>query len=49
MLNQLFPQRLDNTYRGQKTGLWVFALVMAFRALQVEGIGFNGASNRTGP
>jgi hypothetical protein len=32
MLNQLLPQRLDNTYRGAKLGLWVFALVVAFRA-----------------
>lgn len=44
MLHQLFPQRLDNTYRGLKIGLWVFALVVAFRAAQVEGIVVNGAS-----
>jgi hypothetical protein len=42
--NQLFPRRLDNTYRGRKIGLWVFALVVAFRAAQVEGILVNGAS-----
>lgn len=43
-LNHLLPQRLDNTYRGSKLGLWVFALVVAFRAAQMEGVLVNGAS-----
>jgi hypothetical protein len=44
MFNQLLPPQFDNTYRGTKLGLWVFALVVAFRAVQVEGIVFNEAS-----
>jgi hypothetical protein len=44
VFNQLLPQRLDNTYRVSKLGLWVFALVVAFRAAQMEGVLVNGAS-----
>jgi hypothetical protein len=44
VFNQLLPQRLDNTYRGSKLGPWVFALVVAFRAAQMEGVLVNGAS-----
>ena len=44
MFNLLLPHRLDNTYRSSKLGLWVFALVVAFRAAQMEGVLVNGAS-----
>jgi hypothetical protein len=27
MLNQVFPQRFDNNYRGHKLALWLFALL----------------------
>jgi hypothetical protein len=32
MFNQLLLPQFDNTYRGQKAGLWVFGLVVAFGA-----------------
>jgi len=28
MFNRLFPQRIDNTYRGYKAALWLFALTV---------------------
>ncbi len=28
MFNQLLPQRIDNTYRGYKLALWLFALLL---------------------
>ena len=31
MLDQLLPQRIDNTYRGHKLALWLFALVVFMR------------------
>jgi hypothetical protein len=34
MFNQLLPQRIDNTYRGHKLALWLFALVVAMKMLQ---------------
>lgn len=42
MLNQLLPQRLDNSYRGQKLALWLFGLVVAVRITQSLVILFNG-------
>ena len=44
MFNQVLPPQFDNTYRGTKFGLWVFGLIVAFRAAQVEGIVVNGVS-----
>jgi len=32
MLNQFFPQRLDNVYRGHKLALWFFALIVLMKA-----------------
>ena len=44
MFNQLLPQRLDNTYRGRRLALWLFALVVAVRSLQSVLVIFNGYS-----
>jgi hypothetical protein len=43
-LNRLFPQRLDNTYRGYKIALVLIGLVLAVRALQSILIIVNGHS-----
>ena len=42
MLDKLLPQRIDNTYRGHKLALWLFALVVALRMTQSLVIIFNG-------
>ncbi len=34
MINPLLPQRIDNTYRGHKLALWIFAFVVSVKALQ---------------
>src|SRR5712691_3030129 len=42
MFNQLLPQRIDNTYRGHKVALWLFALLLFMRvAMSLNSI-FNG-------
>ena len=42
MLEQLFPQRVDNSYRGYKLALWLFALVVLMKvAMSLNSI-FNG-------
>jgi hypothetical protein len=41
MLDRLFPQRLDNTYRGYKLALWLFGLVVLMRL----GISLNSIFN----
>ena len=38
----LFPQTIDNTYRGRKVALWIFGLVVAMRTLQSVFVLFNG-------
>lgn len=38
----LFPQTIDNTYRGRKVALWIFGLVVAMRTLQSAFVLFNG-------
>ncbi|MEK7775330.1 MAG: hypothetical protein AAB305_05550 [Candidatus Zixiibacteriota bacterium] len=42
MVNQLLPQPIDNTYRGHKLALWLFALVVSVKALQGLVVIFNG-------
>ncbi len=42
MLGKLLPERLDNSYRGYKTALWLFGLVIALRGLQSVMIIVNG-------
>ena len=44
MFNQLLPRRLDNTYRGRRLALWLFALVVSMRILQSVLVIFNGYS-----
>ena len=44
MLESLFPERLDNNYRGRKLALWIFGVVVTMRALQSLLIIFNGYS-----
>lgn len=39
MFNQLFPQRIDNTYRGHKLALWLFGLLVLMKtAMSVNSI-----------
>ena len=39
MFNQLFPQRIDNTYRGHKLALWLFGLLVLMKtAMSVNAI-----------
>ncbi len=33
MFNPLLPQRVDNTYRGYKLGLWLFGLLVLMKAV----------------
>ena len=44
MINHLLPQRIDNTYRGYKLALWLFALVVSVKLLQGIVVMFNGYS-----
>lgn len=44
MLNQLFPQHVDNTYRGYKLALWLFVLVLFMKLGMSMGSIFNGYS-----
>lgn len=37
MLTLLFPQQIDNDFRGHKAGLWVFGVLVALKLV----IGFN--------
>lgn len=37
MLNQFLPRQVDNTYRGHKLALWLFAVLALIRSV----IGFN--------
>jgi hypothetical protein len=42
MFNQLLPRQIDNTYRGHKLALWLFALVVLMKvAMSLNSI-FNG-------
>lgn len=44
MFNQLFPQRVDNTYRGYRLALWLFGLLLLMKlAIGLNSI-FNGYS-----
>ena len=42
MFNRLLPQRIDNTYRGHKLALWLFALVVFLKTSIGLGTIFNG-------
>jgi len=44
MIDRLLPQRIDNTYRGSKLALWLFALLLFMKvAMSVNSI-FNPSS-----
>ncbi|HYY97586.1 MAG TPA: hypothetical protein VE642_03295, partial [Pyrinomonadaceae bacterium] len=44
MLDILLPRPIDNTFRGYKTALWLFGLVVGVRILQSLAVIFNGYS-----
>jgi hypothetical protein len=44
MLKQLLPQRIDNSYRGYKLGLWLFALLVFLKVAMGLNCIFNGYS-----
>jgi hypothetical protein len=44
MFGRLFPQSIDNTYRGYRAALWLFGVVVVVRIVQSLGIIFNGYS-----
>jgi len=47
MFDQFLPDRLDNTYRGNKLALWLFGLVVFMKAIQSLNSIFNGYSVAT--
>jgi hypothetical protein len=44
MLQELFPQRIDNEYRGHKLALWLFAALVLLKGGIGIGTMFNGRS-----
>ena len=42
MLHKLLPQRIDNTYRGHKFALWLFALIVLMKIVIGLNTIFNG-------
>ena len=42
MFQKLFPQRVDNAYRGSRIALWLFGLVVAMKMTQSLAVIFNG-------
>ena len=42
MLNALIPRSLDNEYRGSRSALWLFGLVIAMKSAQSLAIILNG-------
>jgi hypothetical protein len=47
MLNQILPQRIDNTYRGHKLALWLFGLLLLLKIVISLNSIFNGYSVAT--
>ena len=41
MINKLLPQSVDNTYRGHKLALWLFALILVVKLFQSLMVVFN--------
>ena len=41
MINQLLPQRIDNTYRGHKLALWLLSLLLFMRVVMSLNVIFN--------
>jgi len=48
MLNRLLPPRLDNTYRGHKLALWLFALLLLMKTVMSVNSIFIGHSVAAG-
>jgi hypothetical protein len=44
IFSRLFPQRFDNTYRGHKLALWLFALIVLMRVVMSLNSILNGRS-----
>lgn len=44
MFHRLLPRQIDNTYRGQKLGLWLFGLVVFVKVIMSVNSIFNGHS-----
>ena len=44
MFDHIFPQRIDNNYRGHKVALWIFGLIIALKILMSLNTIFNGYS-----
>ena len=44
MFNTLLPQRIDNSYSGQKLAIWLFAVVVFVKMLQSVFVIFVGDS-----
>ena len=47
MFNQLLPQSFDNTYRGHRLALWLFALLVVLKVIISLNSIFNGYSVAT--
>lgn len=47
MLDQLLPRQIDNTYRGRKLALWLFAAVVLLRVIMSLNSIFNARSVAT--
>ena len=43
-MNQLLPRPVDNTYRGHKLALWLFAVLVLLKVLMSLNVIFNGRS-----
>ena len=48
MFNISLPQKIDNTYRGKKVALWLFALVLGVKITQSIAVIFSGYSTARG-
>jgi|1185.fasta_scaffold395370_2 hypothetical protein len=48
MLDLLFPKSIDNTFRGQKAGLWLFALIALMRTVMGVNVMLNTHKIATG-
>ena len=44
MLDQIFPQHIDNAYRGHKLALWIFGVIVLLKLIMSVNTIFNGYS-----
>jgi len=47
MIEKLFPEQFDNTFRGQKAGLWIFGLLLLMKITMGVNSTFNAATVAT--